>query len=92
MTRGPGRTPPPVRLTLWVVPYAGRYPPNVVGRARCRVASSNHGMETRGPHGVGCAAPQVGRLAAASPLRDRTYMYQANGRTDHAQVDGRHSP
>ena len=71
----PGRicAPPPLPLVqpnLWMVPYAWRNPPILGGRALCKAEPSICGKGTRGPHGMGGAAPQVRWFEATSPLRD----------------------
>ena len=68
----PPTHPPPGHLNLWVVPYAGRNPASLVGDALCGGETSKYGTGTRDAHGMGGAAPPVGRFGAVSPLPSRS--------------------
>ena len=68
---GPVGTPPlpPVNQHLWVVPYAGRNPPILVGRALCRAEPSEYGATSPlKPPGMGGVAPLVSGSSEARAL------------------------
>ena len=65
------REPPrrPIQQNLWVVPYAGRNPPMLVGRALCRAEPSGKGAGGPLNPRNGRRGPAGQRFEATPPLR-----------------------